>query len=287
MKLLLIAPELGMADATAAALQIQQSGNEVYPLLGTVTEAQIADQCRPENGYEACVWLCHGAPDGLTLGAVPSLDPMRPALVLGTEQVAAYMQAAGSLRLVMLAACEGQNTAAQVALATEATVIYAMGALLTARAVTACATVVRTLKRGMAAARKVALVQGLRVYAGEEGGEVNGEERAINQMGTLISAHLDALRRDMRAMEERLSGRIDGVEAKVDSLKAVSMVYTGKKRTSWLIGFLLFALPCFLFIKENRDLLGLEPTAAVLVIALVWAVACGFLMYGMGLVRDL
>jgi hypothetical protein len=111
--------------------------------------------------------------------------------------------------------------------------------------------------------------------------------RAMHDVGDALAEHIDRLRDEMRHMEGRLVNRIEQVETKVDSLKAVSLMYTSKKRTAWMIGFLLFCLPCFLFLHEVREALDLATPAAVLFIVTVWTVAAGFFLYGLGYLRDL
>jgi hypothetical protein len=117
--------------------------------------------------------------------------------------------------------------------------------------------------------------------------ELRTGNRALDSMGEIITDHLDKMRQEMREMEKRISARIDAVEGKVDRLQAVSIMYTAKKRTAWLVGFLLFALPCMLLIQEVRQAVDLSPAGAGLVVAVVWTASCALLMYGIGLLRDL
>lgn len=112
-------------------------------------------------------------------------------------------------------------------------------------------------------------------------------EWAMEDLGNLLSGQLEGLREEMRAMEQRLGRRIDGVDAKMDTLRAASMQYTDKKRNAWLIGFLLFSLPSMLFMPDIRLALGLTMGPALLVISLCWGAACVLLMYGMGMIRNL
>jgi hypothetical protein len=111
--------------------------------------------------------------------------------------------------------------------------------------------------------------------------------RAMYDVGDALAGHIDRLREEMRGMEDRLGQRIDQVDAKVEQLKAVSLMYTGKKRTAWLIGVLLFCLPCFLFLDEVRQVLDLATPAAVIFVTSIWTVAAGFSLYGLGYLRDL
>lgn len=133
----------------------------------------------------------------------------------------------------------------------------------------------------------------LRALKVQEMGEAD-KTRAIDALGDVLTSYIDALRGEMHAMEGRLSGRIDGVEGsigdldkKIDTLKAVSQVFTPKKRAAWLIAFVLFCLPMGLLIFEVREYIGVSPMAAGALMAIVWAVACGFFMYALGFVRDL
>jgi hypothetical protein len=109
-------------------------------------------------------------------------------------------------------------------------------------------------------------------------------DRAVEQVGTWI---IENIRADIRAVEERLTRRIDDVDAKVDTLKANTLVYTSTKRNSWMAGFVLFCLPTFLFLNVARDFMHLDPAAAMVFIVFTWVVAAGFFLYGMGYVRNL
>jgi hypothetical protein len=268
-KTLLIAPALGMAEADRAALQVQRSGNEVFPLTGCVSEEQVAEQCRAENGYECVVWLCHGSKEGLQLS---------PEFVLETEQVAAYMQGInGGLRIVLLAACDGQNTAAQIRIATGAAVLYSASALMTNRALTACATVLRALAvQGVAEGIRSAQTQGLRVY---QGGTLQADtpHMGVGSEGSVTT--LDdwgrLLQQELRAGAGRTDARMDALEARISAFETGLEQLSKRTRSDpskafqWSVGYALLVVSLLMLALSLHEASEFKMTDVVFLLAML------------------
>jgi hypothetical protein len=291
MKLLLIAPALGLDDVDRTALEIQRLGYETFPLTGAVTEEQIAAQCDASRGFDVVVWLTHGTDAGLELS---------PALHLSVRQTAVYMQALnGSLRLVVLASCDGLNTAAQVKLACQAAVIYSDGPLLTATVMSALTTTLRSyLQQGLDRALDLAQTSGLRVLYGAPADGKRSLDTLLEQWGRLITTSIARLDERVASVESRLDTRIEGVEGQIGALEGrIDARVVGVERglstsiaqhpvqspAAWLAGFVVAVIATLLAATEAHVVLGLDHQATFVIVLVLLPLAAWLLARGAGI----
>lgn len=233
MKGLLVAPDIRLPKADEAAWELQRLGLDIYPLTGRVTEAHLAEHCTPERGHEFVVFLTHGTARGVYLAGSPGDEA--DAALLPLEAVAAYMQAAATVRLVVLAVCHGHNVAKEIFYRTGATVVYGDDALMADKAFTLFATFFRRLQSaGLGEAVKVADTLGLYFYprtvkTSQDVGSL------IQSLSAQLTGRMGLLEQNVDAHYRRTDERIGSLETRMteveDGLLEVSAAQP--RRRAW------------------------------------------------------
>lgn len=214
---LLVAPDIQMARADEAAWEMQRLGLNVFPLTGRVTEAQLAEQCTPERGYDFVVFLTHGTGNGVYLSGGP--DAEGPSSLLPLESVAAYMQAAGTVSLIVFAVCHGHGVAKEVFYRTGATVVYNEGTMQVDTAFTLLATFFRRLKSaGLEEAVKVADTLGLHFYP-RTSKTTQDVSAQIQSLSAQLIGRLGILEQHVSDHYERTEQRFDGLEGRIAAVE--------------------------------------------------------------------
>lgn len=111
----------------------------------------------------------------------------------------------------------------------------------------------------------------------------------LEQWGANLSQQIQSVRNDIQGVTRR----IDNLEQKFETRLGVvegtlSMVYvvTPFRRLAWVLGFLLFALPCVLFIEEVRRAANVSVQVTATIFVMAWTGSLVLFLYGLGFIKD-
>lgn len=276
MKFLAILPDLG-PEINAIGQEILRSGHTIYPLMGEVTERQFMEACDPAHGFDGLIAVTHGTREGIMLK--PSFGVGQDAVWLPLRAVVAGIQAAGTIKLLVLGTCEGRGLAEEAYWRAKVTTVYSDGPLETPNAYTLAATFLRRLRTGtLDDALAIADTLGLHWYPAQL---TNGHREIADTFQEAIAL----LTRRLDRFEERTERRMDDLDAgtraihdKLDN----AVLMTPPRRLLWLLGAILFAAPFAVSAVYNLYLHGQSVALAVVGILLSLALATGLLLAGFG-----
>ncbi len=265
---------------------LRNRGHTFYPLMGEVTERQLMEACTPSNNFDGVIILSHGGPEGIMIRPdrrdvdVHDSGP----IWLPIRAIVAAVQAAGTMKLCVLASCQGRALAEELYWRANLRVVYSEGDLLTANAFTMAGTFLQRLATGtMQDALAIADTLEMKWYPPRnDGGQLREMMEALQQMAAVLGNRMDRMEertdRRMDAMEERTQ-RIEG---KIDDIGKSAVIMTPTRRLIWVLGAMLFAMPMLAELLMVLDLHQIDWRLPVLANVLTLALATGLMLAGFG-----
>jgi hypothetical protein len=188
-------------------------------------------------------------------------------------------------KLVVLNTCDSENSGMWLHMQTGAAVIATIDSVGDKTAYVTGALLAANLGKGLSIEQafersKPGDVNRAQVYRLFNGGEPGG--------GVETAHVLDAVRLLLGPLYEQLGSinrHLEELDRKVDEIQKTALTFSVQRRNAWMMGFVLFCLPCLLFLNEVRDVVGMTPFAALGVIAMVWSFAGLAFLYGLGMVK--
>ncbi len=267
----LIAPD-SQLDYTEAEVRALSQALRPVALRNGVTVQHVVDLLTSQP-WDVIWFACHGAREGVLL-----TDGL-----LSTSTLIQLCKQAGA-GLVVLNTCESEQVGAWIYMQTNAAVIctvaetddrvaYVTGTLL-AKALAQGLDIETAYNRSRPG--EVAQAQVYRLFA-----------RAYTP-GQEIAKWMELLSLALAPTNESIGqvhARLGGMEQQIQSIGRNALISSPGRRTAWIVGATLYALPLVLF--DVLRLLGVQLhwVPYVLAVALTMALAVGLLLYGMGMIR--